>query len=236
MEHFLFDLDGTLLPMNQEKFIEFYLPLLAARFRERNVAPQKLVGAVWKGVEAMVRNDGSRTNEEAFWECFEQEIGIERTAVEAEVLDFYAHEFNQAIRTTEPDPAAAEIIRLLKSRGKKVYLATNPIFPRCATWNRIQWAGLCVDDFEEITTYENCRYSKPNPKYFQELLERQGLNPQECLMVGNDGREDLAAQKVGIRTYLVERCLEHADHPGEPDFRGENLGRLLEDLKTGKIG
>ena len=28
MEHFLFDLDGTLLPMDQQKFVEFYMPLL----------------------------------------------------------------------------------------------------------------------------------------------------------------------------------------------------------------
>ena len=29
MQNILFDLDGTLLPMNQEKFVTFYLPLIS---------------------------------------------------------------------------------------------------------------------------------------------------------------------------------------------------------------
>ena len=53
MEHFLFDLDGTLLPMDQRRFVEFYMPLLAARFKGRGVPQEELIAAVWKGVEAM---------------------------------------------------------------------------------------------------------------------------------------------------------------------------------------
>ena len=154
MEHFLFDLDGTLLPMKQEEFVKFYLPLLAARFQGRGIAPDKLIGAVWNGFGAMVMNDGRASNEEVFWNCFSGELGIRRSEVEEDVLDFYGNDFNQAIRTTSPDPVANEIVKYLKSRGKKVYLATNPVFPRCATMNRIRWAGLDAEDFELITTYE----------------------------------------------------------------------------------
>lgn len=51
MDHFLFDLDGTLLPMKQEEFVRYYLPLLAARFQDRGFSPEQLIGAVWKGFE-----------------------------------------------------------------------------------------------------------------------------------------------------------------------------------------
>lgn len=231
MEHFLFDLDGTLLPMDQEVFVKFYMPMLAARFKDRGVPQEKLIGAVWNGVGSMVMNDGSRTNEDAFWDCFSRELSIERADVEDEVLDFYGNEFNRAIQSTRPDPAADRIIKYLKGKGKKIYLATNPIFPRCATLNRIRWAGLSAEDFEEITTYETCRYSKPNVGYYQEILDRQGLKAEECLMIGNDKREDLAAGKLGIRTYLVTECLEHAEEPGSPDYEGKNLEQLYEDLK-----
>ena len=95
----------------------------------------------------------------------------------------------------------------------------------------IRWAGLSAEDFEEITTYETCRYSKPNVGYYQEILDRQGLKAEECLMIGNDKREDLAAGKLGIRTYLVTECLEHAAEPGSPDYEGKNLEQLYEDLK-----
>ncbi len=67
--------------------------------------------------------------------------------------------------------------------------------------------------------------------YYQEILDRQGLKAEECLMIGNDKREDLAAGKLGIRTYLVTECLEHAAEPGSPDYEGKNLEQLYEDLK-----
>ena len=48
------------------------------------------------------------------------------------------------------------------------------------------WAGLKPEDFELYTTYENTGYCKPNPKYYQDILERLDLTAQECMMVGND--------------------------------------------------
>lgn len=233
MKNFLFDLDGTLLPMNQKKFVEYYMPLLAARFRGRGVSQERLIGAVWKGVEAMVRNDGKRTNEEAFWKCFEQLLSIRREDMEEEVLDFYGKEFNEAVKATVPSVYANRIIKYLKKEGRKVYLATNPIFPRCATMNRIRWAGLDAKDFEEITTYEDYHYSKPNPKYFEEILVRCNLKAEECIMIGNDVMEDLTAATLGIKTCLVTECLEHGEIGSKADYQSESLKQLYEDIQKG---
>ena len=86
-------------------------------------------------------------------------------------------------------------------------LATNPIFPRIATENRIRWAGLGPDDFALITTYENSTYCKPNPAYYREILEKLGRKAEECLMVGNDVVEDGAAQRLGIPVFFLTPCL-----------------------------
>lgn len=93
-----------------------------------------LIGTIWKGVEAMVLNDGRMTNEDAFWKCFEEISGLSRAEVEQETLDFYANEFNEAIASTKPNPRADQVVKLLKEHGVKVYLATNPIFPRVGTY------------------------------------------------------------------------------------------------------
>ena len=167
MQNILFDLDGTLLPMNQEKFVTFYLPLLAEKMKKYDISTNDLISAVWKGFYAMVANDGHQTNEDAFWEAFDAVTGWERTVVEPDVTDFYQNEFNQAVVSTDPTGMAAEIIHTLKEQGKKIYLATNPVFPECATMNRIKWAGLDASDFEAVTTYENSHYCKPNVKYFE---------------------------------------------------------------------
>lgn len=209
IKNVLFDLDGTLLPMNQDEFVKCYMPLLAKCFVKKGIMPDVTVASVWKGVGAMVQNDGSCTNEECFWECFEKCTGVLRAEVEKETLDFYANEFNQAIVSTKPNPLADRIVKELKKQGIKVYLATNPIFPKIATMNRIKWAGLSVDDFEYITTYETSHYCKPNPRYYKELMEKFHLESKECIMVGNDVEEDLSIRTLGVKTYLVTDCLEN---------------------------
>ena len=74
IRHILFDLDGTLLPMNQDEFVTFYMPLLAKKYISEGISfdPKAFIASVWKGYGAMVNNDGSCTNREAFWQynCF----------------------------------------------------------------------------------------------------------------------------------------------------------------------
>lgn len=235
MKHVLFDLDGTLLPMDQDVFVGYYFPLLAKRLKPYGFDQDTVIQAVWTGVKAMVINDGSISNEEAFWNCFEQLVKIERQELEPLILDFYANEFNEAIRSTDPSPLSAKIVQAFKERGDKVYLATNPIFPRCATMNRIRWAGLNAEDFELITTYENCRYSKPNVLYYQDILEEFHLEPEDCLMIGNDAEEDLAIRKLGVKTYLVTDCLENKKGlPLESEYKG-SLEELYEYVKSSRL-
>ena len=86
-------------------------------------------------------------------------------------------------------------------------------------------------DFELITTYEDCRFCKPNPAYFQEILTELGLRPEECLMVGNDVEEDLVIRSLGVKTFLVTDTLENKKGlPVETDYRG-TLEELLEFVK-----
>ena len=99
-------------------------------------------------------------------------------------------------------------MKLLKEKGIRRILATNPLFPRIATESRTRWAGLETTDFEIITTYETSHYCKPNGKYFEEILALAGLTPTECIMVGNDVEEDmLPCSKLGMEVFLLSDCL-----------------------------
>lgn len=70
IKHVLFDLDGTLLPMDQNEFVKYYMPLLAKRFVKYGMEPKALIGTIWKGVEGMVLNDGSMTQRGCLLEMF----------------------------------------------------------------------------------------------------------------------------------------------------------------------
>lgn len=71
----LFDLDGTLLSMNQEEFTRGYFELLTEKMLLYGYKKQQLVDAVWKGTIAMIMNTGDASNEEAFWRKFAELYG-----------------------------------------------------------------------------------------------------------------------------------------------------------------
>ena len=203
----LFDLDGTLLPMDQEVFTKDYFKRLATKLAPLGYEPDKLISAVWAGTKAMVKNNGSCTNEEAFWKQFSQIWGEKVLEDKPVFNEFYQIDFQDVASVCGCNPQAKEIVSELKARGYRVALATNPIFPAVATESRIRWAGLQPDDFELYTTYENTSFSKPNPDYYREVLKRLECRPEECLMVGNDADEDMIAETLGIKVFLLTDCL-----------------------------
>lgn len=203
----LFDLDGTLLPMDQDMFVKDYFGRLATKLVPQGYEPKKLIETIWRGAGAMVKNDGSKTNEEAFWEVAVSVYG-EQFLKDKHLFDeFYETEFDKAKEVCGFHPAAAEIVHSLKRRGYRVALAANPIFPARATQWRIQWAGLKPNDFELYTTYENSRYSKPNLDYYRDILEKLDVSAEECLMVGNDVGEDMVAAQLGMKVFLLTDCM-----------------------------
>lgn len=199
----LFDLDGTLLPMDTDEFTKYYFGLLCKKLAPYGYTADTMIPAIWKGIEAMVKNDGSQSNEAAFWDAFSAILGPQVRDDIPLFEEFYRNEFHGAKIVCDYSQALVDLVHELNEKGYRVILATNPIFPAVATDSRMEWAGLTKDDFELVTTYENCGYSKPNPAYYEDILKRQGLTAAECVMVGNDATEDVAAQKAGIPVFLL---------------------------------
>jgi HAD superfamily hydrolase (TIGR01549 family) len=202
-----FDLDGTLLPMDQDIFLRDYFDRLAEKMVPYGYDAQTLKNNIWISTGAMVKNNGTVINEEAFWNAFSKLCGKDARCDEAIFQDFYHNEFQEVQHSCGFDPSAANTIQKLKEQGYQLILATNPLFPAVATQSRIRWAGLNPDDFVWVTTYENSSYCKPNVAYYQEILDRWSLNPEECIMVGNDAEEDMAAASAGMNVFLLTDCL-----------------------------
>jgi len=227
----LFDLDGTLLPMEQDAFTGDYFKRLAIKLAPYGYEPQQLIKDVWAGTAAMVKNDGAVTNEEAFWNKFAETYG-EKVYSEKDIFeDFYRNEFQEVRKVCGLNEKASETVRGLKKKGLRVALATNPLFPKIATESRIRWAGLAPEDFEFYTTYEDSRFCKPNPDYYREVLKRVGAMPEECLMVGNDVTEDMVAQELGMKVFLLTDCLINKTDNDISVYPHGGFDKLLEYLK-----
>lgn len=198
-----FDLDGTLLPMDQDIFVQSYFGRLCKKMAPFGFDPKELVKGIWAGTEAMIKNDGSCTNEARFWQVFPALCGEEVRNHEKTLEDYYANEFQQVKSDCGYTPDAAKTVELVKTLGLTPVLATNPIFPSIATESRIRWAGLNPEDFAYYTVYENSTYCKPNPNYYQEILNHLNLKGEEVLMVGNDVGDDMVAEVLGMKTFLL---------------------------------
>ena len=199
----LFDLDGTLLPMDLDVFTKAYFEGLVRALLPYGYDATRLSASIWEGTKAMIKNDGTRLNETAFWEKFVEINGTDAEGAKPILQKFYEERFDNVKESCGFNPDAAKLVSRIKSMGYRVALATNPLFPSIATEKRIAWAGLSPSDFELYTTYENSRYTKPHLEYYREVLKKLSVNAEDCIMVGNDVSEDMVAGKLGMKTFLL---------------------------------
>ncbi|GAB6158947.1 HAD family hydrolase [Desulfotomaculum varum] len=227
----LFDLDGTLLPMDLSTFLTNYFDGLA-RICSHVAEPKVLHKHIMAATAAMIRDTRPhKTNQEVFLEDFTPRFNLPAEELMALFDNYYQGDFKNLIHCTAPTPLSRQICLLLLDKGYRLVLATNPIFPSVATAQRMQWAGIDDLPWALVTTYEHCHYCKPNPEYYREVLEKVGAKPSETLMVGNDTKEDLAAAKLGIKTYLVtDYLITH----GDADYRADFTGRLEDFMEFAK--
>lgn len=207
-----FDLDGTLLPIDMDGFLERYFGSIAAFAQSKGFDPQRFSNALNKGVRGMCTTEGG-LNADRFWGIFLELMGeTDRPRFETIMQEFYEEHFDElADLVVNPDPAAARAVKALKAKGYPMYLTTMPLFPRIAVEKRVQWAGVPVESFSRITTYDNSTSTKPRLDYYRENVEHIGLAPEDILMVGNNTREDLAAMELGCDGYLVTNWLIDPD-------------------------
>lgn len=224
----LFDLDGTLLSMDQDHFIKTYMGALASFISPFGYDPEAFCKALWMGTGAMIKNNGEKKNEDVFWETFSSCFPLMDVKGDIAHFDeFYMTRFDSIKdKVSTFEPMSLKVVETAKEQGLRVILATNPLFPSIATEKRMAWAGFDVSDFEFFTSYENSTYSKPALGYYEEILSKAGLSPKECLMVGNDVSDDMVAEKLGMKVFLLTPRLinkENTDISAYPNGGYEEL-------------
>lgn len=228
----LFDLDGTLLQVDMNRFIPAYVDGLAevcADLAEHRRFTDVLLQATW----ALLRSDqGECSNQQLFHSAIERHLAISPDLFSQRLQRYCNDHLPSLAPLITPHPLVPQILRGCFERGFKVVIATNPVFPRPLVEARLDWGGMGEFPFDLVTSYENTRFCKPNRGYFEDILQTLGLEPQHCLMVGNDTEHDLAAGAAGIATYLLDTWLIDRGGSLRPDYRGghEELCNLLESL------
>ncbi len=220
-----FDLDGTLLPMDIDEFMQSYFKRIAAFAARSGFDASRFMDALMAGTKTMLSHTDDMTNEAVFWNTFRQVYGPDvPDNLRPVVDDFYGRDFPHIADGFEGDPAAARIVDGLAEKGYTLVLATTPLFPRLAIEWRLKWAG--IDDpsvFARITSYENSKAAKPSRAYYAENLAALGLSGADVLMVGNNTEEDLSFIELGADAYLIT------------DFLLDPLGYDLSSVRHGTM-
>lgn len=199
----MFDLDGTLLPIDTDTFVEAYLKLLARKFTGK-VNPERLINDLLISTNAMIENrTHTKTNQDIFMEDFTSRLGMEQEELKLIFQDFYDNDFPTLVSYADPGHAGGKVVSAALESGFEVVIATKPVFPRQAIMERLKWIDADNMDYKLVTSYENMHYCKPNLDYYREILSLAGRKPEECIMVGNDVDEDLCAGELGMKTVLV---------------------------------
>lgn len=217
----LFDLDGTLLPIDMNKFIEQYLKGLSLKFKD-HFEPKELSKLILLCTSKMIEsNENEKTNAEVFFENFYKITSNKPEIIDPVFEDYYINEFSNLKKLTKENELIKDSIKILKEKGYELVVATNPLFPKKAITNRIGWAGLNEQDFSFITSFEIMHYCKPNTEYYKEILEYIGKDSKECMMIGNDVEEDMVAKEIGLQTYLIEdHIIKRGNDLSNVDYKG----------------
>lgn len=218
----LFDLDGTLLPIDTEEFTRHYMKALAG-YAGHLIPPAQLVEQVMASTYEMIRNtDPKLTNAEVFASSFFPKVGKEESEMMPVFDAFYQEKFPGLKAACPGAPGLArQVVQAAVDKGYEIVLATNPVFPRVAVEERMRWIHVLDLPWRLITTYEEMHACKPHPAYYQEILQRIGRRPEECLMVGNDVQEDGVPGKLGMDCFFVtDFLINRTDAPLPADRHG----------------
>ena len=224
----LIDMDGTLLNMGESAFETEYVKRMVIFLDQRYPGKGKdIVKAVGYGGEMMKVSDGSRTNYDVFWESFEKASGYTREEIEPVITVYYQNDYTHIGDEYVPDADMQAAVRLLQEKGYQLIVATTPVVPLIANQERVRWSGLSDINWKDITSFETYNYSKPNVKYFEQICEKHGLDPKECMMIGDSVVKDYPATELGMEFFLI---VNEGASEAEQNFTGRKGDRkaLLE--------
>ena len=98
---------------------------------------------------------------------------------------------------------------LLKKRGKKIYLLSNA--QRMFTEKELK-DTLIDEEFDDIFISSDKLIKKPQKEFLDMLIAKHGLNRDECVMIGNEIRCDVA---IAVNCGISSIFLNTNDHTDE---------------------
>lgn len=213
---YVFDLYGTLVDIHtDENDMQVWEKLsLFYGYYDAHYEPQELreaYGILVKGKEqnlkSTLENDPKYAHEASpeieITEVF-QELYTRKGIAADRALAVHTGQFFRVLTTeyVRLYKGTKEMLAQLRQAGKRVYLLSNA--QRIFTEYELNVLDI-AKYFDGILISSDHKTKKPDKRFFDILLEKYRMDPEETLFIGNDSHSDIkGAQTVGFHTYYVK--------------------------------
>ena len=203
----LLDLDDTLIDTNLDSFLPAYFKKLAG-FMSNRVPPQQFIQALMSSTQVMYDSERvDRSLEQVFSDHFYPALGFEQDELADALNQFYDEVFPTLSPLTGQRPEAIEFVDWAFSKGWKVSIATDPLFPRKAILHRLRWAGLAPEKypFSLVSDFHHFHFAKKSIAFYPEFLARMEWQDEPVLMVGDSLERDIMpSQQAGLPVFWLK--------------------------------
>ncbi|MFH1229025.1 MAG: TIGR02253 family HAD-type hydrolase [Candidatus Aenigmatarchaeota archaeon] len=120
------------------------------------------------------------------------------------------------------------VVPTLDALKKDYKLAILSDAPRIQAWIRLAAMNI-QGKFDVVVTFDDTKARKPSVKPFMLALRKLKLKPDECVMVGDSLRRDIApAKRLGFKTVLAKYGGSCQSVKAKPDYVINDIKELLE--------
>lgn len=140
--------------------------------------------------EALNSHSTGDISEEEFWKIYEKETNKKVPESEGSLLGKFFHPVL--------DQATVDVVNDLKKKGIKVVCGTNVIDIHYKIHNQLHQ----YDVFDKVYPSHLMRKRKPNPEFWLEILEKEGVKPEEAFFTDDLESNVKASEKLGIHAHV----------------------------------
>lgn len=218
----IFDADHTLYTPQSEKAYRRKFKFLADRL---GISSERL-HTIWEQqVEEVIgSSDPEQRDRHRVLEKTLEELELPRQDRESLVEDALERFWTQVVDDLVFDAGTPELLQELEDSGLRIVAVVSDEFRKPLERKLRQVLGDWQDYFEMLVTPRTVKRMKPSTRYYEEVLEQEGLDAGEVAVVGDSWERDLQpARELGMTTVLVGEEPE-----GSPDFHVPIISRLQE--------
>jgi len=133
-----------------------------------------------------------------------------------------------ARRALVPRDGVVGTLQELRRRGLRLAVVSACTEDVPNVWPETAFAGL----FDAEVFSATCGYMKPDPEIFLLAAENLGVEPRDCLYVGDGANDELAgAERVGMRSVLIQRPGRDPYWPEVQGWTGPRITAIPEVLE-----